>query len=495
MAPLRRVGPGTGLPARVRPLPSPRWSASSATSTSPRRRSRRRSWSPRNGGRTSGLPPNPGAWITTTARNRAIDRLRREASRHDRHAQAALLHERDEPPEAVGPVKDDRLRLIFTCCHPALATERPGRPDAAAARRPGDRRDRPGLPRARGDDGAATGAGQAQDPRRQHPLPRSPATPSCPTACAPCSPSSTWSSTRATPRPRATTSSATSCAPRPIRLARLLAELMPDEPEVLGLLAPAAADRVPPRRPDRRRRLARAAPRPGPQPVGPGPHRRGPGHRAGLPAPEHARAVPDPGGDQRRAQRRRRRPPTPTGARSSRSTTSCWRCTPTPVVALNRAVALAEVDGPGVALAAVDELDLDAYGPFHITRADLLARLGQARGGGRGLRPCARAHGQRGRAPVPPRAPQGARSPDRPHGQGRKQRPVARPSAARMSACRSLPRRTASTATWPPGGPSSRRPRSTRRRRRLRPPCWPRRRSRCGRCWSWAAAAATTPCI
>ena len=69
----------------------------------------------------TGLPPNPGGWITTTARNRAIDRLRREASRHDRHAQAALVHERDEVHEAVGPVKDDRLRLIFTCCHPALA--------------------------------------------------------------------------------------------------------------------------------------------------------------------------------------------------------------------------------------------------------------------------------------------------------------------------------------------------------------------------------------
>ena len=69
----------------------------------------------------TGLPPNPGGWITTTARNRAIDRLRREASRHDRHAQAALLHESAEPPEPVGDVKDDRLRLIFTCCHPALA--------------------------------------------------------------------------------------------------------------------------------------------------------------------------------------------------------------------------------------------------------------------------------------------------------------------------------------------------------------------------------------
>src|SRR5690242_14151396 len=69
----------------------------------------------------TGLPPNPGAWITTTARNRAIDQLRREASRHDRHAQAALLYGREEPAGQVGPVKDDRLRLIFTCCHPALA--------------------------------------------------------------------------------------------------------------------------------------------------------------------------------------------------------------------------------------------------------------------------------------------------------------------------------------------------------------------------------------
>ena len=68
----------------------------------------------------SGPPPSPAGWIITTARNRAIDRLRREASRDERHAQAALLHARDEPAEE-GPVRDDRLRLIFTCCHPALA--------------------------------------------------------------------------------------------------------------------------------------------------------------------------------------------------------------------------------------------------------------------------------------------------------------------------------------------------------------------------------------
>src|SRR5712691_9550535 len=69
---------------------------------------------------SAGMPPSPAGWIITTARNRAIDRLRREASRDDRHAQAQLLHARDEPAEAAG-VSDDRLRLIFTCCHPALA--------------------------------------------------------------------------------------------------------------------------------------------------------------------------------------------------------------------------------------------------------------------------------------------------------------------------------------------------------------------------------------
>src|SRR5438128_1528565 len=66
-----------------------------------------------------GLPPSPAGWIITTARNRAIDRLRREASRDDRHAQAALLHAGGDSEEDV--VDDDRLRLIFTCCHPALA--------------------------------------------------------------------------------------------------------------------------------------------------------------------------------------------------------------------------------------------------------------------------------------------------------------------------------------------------------------------------------------
>src|SRR5215211_2266662 len=70
--------------------------------------------------RISGRPPSPAGWIITTARNRAIDRLRRERTRTDRHIQAAFLNEPSEPE--VGAVPDDRLRLIFTCCHPALAT-------------------------------------------------------------------------------------------------------------------------------------------------------------------------------------------------------------------------------------------------------------------------------------------------------------------------------------------------------------------------------------
>jgi RNA polymerase sigma-70 factor, ECF subfamily len=73
-----------------------------------------------------GLPPNPGGWITTTARNRVIDRLRRESRGRELLGEAAVLSPGNEDPgtpEEVGPVDDDRLRLIFTCCHPALSTE------------------------------------------------------------------------------------------------------------------------------------------------------------------------------------------------------------------------------------------------------------------------------------------------------------------------------------------------------------------------------------
>ena len=68
-----------------------------------------------------GMPPAPAGWIITTARNRAIDRLRREASRDQRHAAALQLMQADDEEEHA--VQDDHLRLVFTCCHPALAGE------------------------------------------------------------------------------------------------------------------------------------------------------------------------------------------------------------------------------------------------------------------------------------------------------------------------------------------------------------------------------------
>jgi len=69
-----------------------------------------------------GVPPNPGAWLTTTANRKAIDRLRRESKREDKYKEAQMVY-RDDPPEPLGAVEDERLRLIFTCCHPALAME------------------------------------------------------------------------------------------------------------------------------------------------------------------------------------------------------------------------------------------------------------------------------------------------------------------------------------------------------------------------------------
>ena len=293
----------------------------------------------------SGWPPNPGAWIVTTARNRAIDRLRREATRHDRQVQAHSLRPPSEPPAEVGPVTDDRLRLIFTCCHPALAsssqvaltlrllgglqTEEIARaflvPEATMAQR---------LVRAKKKISAA------KIPYRVS-------------------------------RRRRATRPARRRAGR--RLPRLQRGLLGDERRLAGACRPQRRGDPPRpagRRADarrgrgasacspcscsasrvaagagRRRRIARPACRPGPQSVGSRADRRGSGPRAGVPAAQHARAVPDPGGDQRRAQRRADGRRTPTGARSSPSTTNSSPSSPTPVVALNRAVVVAEVDG------------------------------------------------------------------------------------------------------------------------------------------------------
>jgi RNA polymerase sigma-70 factor (ECF subfamily) len=320
-----------------------------------------------------GLPPNPGGWITTTARNHAIDRLRRERRGRQLLGQMAVLAPGDDEPgmlQEVGLMQDERLRLIFTCCHPALSTQAQV---ALTLRLLG------GLSTKQvarsflvAEPTMATRLVRAKHKIKAARIPyRVPEAHELADRLRPVLAVVYLVYNAGLSGPAEPDLGAEA-----IRLARILAALMPDEPEVAGLLALLLFTES--------RRSSRL--RPDGSLVLLGEQDRTQWDRALI---TEGRAILRQCG--------RRDQPGPYQLQAAINAVHADAATveetdwpqvvalydqllvvaPTPVVALNRAIAIGEVHGPAVALALVDELDLDGYYPFHATRADLLRRLGR----------------------------------------------------------------------------------------------------------------------
>jgi RNA polymerase sigma-70 factor (ECF subfamily) len=326
-----------------------------------------------------GVPPSPGAWLTTTANHKAVDRIRREAKRDDKHKEAQLLYD-DDPPGPAGVIEDERLRLIFTCCHPALAME---------ARVALTLRMVAGLTVAEiaraflvQETAMAQRITRAKAKIKAARIPyRVPAAADLPARVSGVlavlylvfNEGYLATGPHADPVRHDLTAEA-------IRLARLIRALMPDDGEVAGLLALMLLTEA--------RRNARVSA--GGELVSLGEQDRAAwdtaliaqGHRL---VRERLAAGQAPG----RYQILAAISAVHTSARDVRDTDwsqvvalydQLTRLDPSPVVALNRAIAVAELDGPEVGLAAVGRLadELAGYRVYHSTRAELLRRLGRS---------------------------------------------------------------------------------------------------------------------
>ncbi len=326
-----------------------------------------------------GVPPNPGAWLTTTANRKALDRIRRESKRDDKQREAQLLYD-DEPPEPLGAIEDDRLRLIFTCCHPALAMQTRvaltlrmvgGLTVAEIARAflvqetAMERR----ITRAKAKIKAA------RIPYRVPSAQDLPARVSGVLAVLYLVFNEGYLATGPGTDPVRQDLTAEA-----IRLTRLVRALMPADGEVAGLLALMLLIEA--------RRTARVS---------------ASGELVALDEQDRAAWDASLVAEGHRLVRERLSSGMPPGryqilaainavhtsARDVRDTD--WsqivalydqlaRLDRSPIVALNRAIAVAELDGPEVALAAVDRLEdsLAGYHAYHTTRAELLRRLGRS---------------------------------------------------------------------------------------------------------------------